>query len=309
MSAANAPQPLLTGLVIASHGRLCRVRTDMHGELLARPRNRHQLPVCGDRVRLLRDAQHDAVLLDGIEPRLGELYRSDSRGRGELLAANVSLLLVVMAPLPEPDLFIVDRYLSAAACSAIRAMVVVNKCDLPVAAATQAELAAFAACGYTVHRCSTLTGQGIAELRNAMQGTTAMLVGQSGVGKSSLLLRIAPDCGAATGELVRDAEGRHTTTTARLHALDETTALIDSPGVRDFAPAIDRLDSGSLGFVELSRLSGQCRFADCRHLKEPDCAVRAAVDCGQMSARRYEGYRRLRRLHSDLSLPPGQQRR
>jgi ribosome biogenesis GTPase len=126
-----------------------------------------------------------------------------------------------------------------------------------------------------------------------------MLVGQSGVGKSSLLRALVPDCDAAIGGLMREAEGRHTTTTTRLYGLAGGGTLLDSPGVRDFAPSLALLEPRSLGFVELAALASHCRFADCRHLQEPNCAVRAAVDAGQLSARRYESYRRLRRLHDD----------
>jgi ribosome biogenesis GTPase len=299
----------VAGLIVASHGRLLRVRTANGQELLARPQGRRVQAVCGDRVTFRVDAQHDAAQLVEVLPRLTALYRSDARGRGEPLAANVTLLLVVLAPLPAPDLFIVDRYLAAAACGGIKAALVANKCDLAFDQPTLDELAVMQQLGYVTVQCSSRSGHGIATLRAMMRNETAMLVGQSGVGKSSLLLELAPECGVAIGELMRDDAGRHTTTTSRLHQLDRDTALIDSPGVRDFAPAIDRLDPRTLGFREVEQLGGQCRFSDCAHLQEPDCAVRTAVAGGAMSARRYESYRRLRRLFNDLSPPPGGSRR
>ena len=142
-------------------------------------------------------------------------------------------------------------------------------------------------------------------LLQACRGDTAVLVGQSGVGKSSLVRHIVPGAEAETGELDRDAEGRHTTTASRLYDLPGGGHLIDSPGVRDFAPALDRLEPRSLGFVEVDRLAAGCRFLDCRHLREPHCEVRAAVERGEMSARRYESYKRLRRLYDDLTAPRG----
>jgi ribosome biogenesis GTPase len=134
-------------------------------------------------------------------------------------------------------------------------------------------------------------------------------VGQSGVGKSSLIRRLVPLADIEVGELVREEEGRHTTTASRLFDLPGGGSLIDSPGVRDFAPAIDRLDSTHLGFIEVSRLAPGCRFADCRHMREPGCAVIAAVAAGTMSARRYESYRRLRRLFEQLTEARGPQGR
>jgi len=127
-----------------------------------------------------------------------------------------------------------------------------------------------------------------------------MLVGQSGTGKSSLLRALLPHAEAAIGSLARDQTGRHTTTATRLYELARDAALMDSPGVRDFAPAVERLSPDTLGFIELETLASTCRFADCLHLQEPDCAVRAALGT-QLSARRYESYRRLRRLYQRLS--------
>jgi ribosome biogenesis GTPase len=128
-----------------------------------------------------------------------------------------------------------------------------------------------------------------------------VLVGQSGVGKSSLVRRLLPQEQVAVGELVRAEEGRHTTTAARLFDLPHGAALIDSPGVRDFAPAVSTLDERTLGFPEVARLAAGCRFGDCRHLREPGCAVRAAAENGSWHPRRYESYRRLRRLREQLS--------
>jgi ribosome biogenesis GTPase / thiamine phosphate phosphatase len=125
-------------------------------------------------------------------------------------------------------------------------------------------------------------------------------VGQSGVGKSSLVNALAPLAAAQTAELTRDAEGRHTTTTARWYELNEGSALIDAPGVRDFAPPAHLVRAAERGFLEIHERSAQCRFNDCRHMEEPGCAVRAAVVNGQISARRYESYRRLCRLYEKL---------
>jgi ribosome biogenesis GTPase len=129
------------------------------------------------------------------------------------------------------------------------------------------------------------------------------------VGKSSLVDRLIPGAGVEVGDLVREEEGRHTTTASRMFDLPLSGNLIDSPGVRDFAPAVDRLDARSLGFVEVERLAPQCRFSDCRHMREPGCAVQDATQNGGMSPRRYESYRRLRRLYEELTAARGPDRR
>src|SRR6201999_103042 len=121
--------------------------------------------------------------------------------------------------------------------------------------------------------------------------------------------RLIPNAEVETGSLVREEEGRHTTTASRLFNLPLGGHLIDSPGVRDFAPAVDRLDGRSLGFVEVERLAAHCRLKDCRHMREPGCAVQAGTENGGMSPRRYESYRRLRRLYEELTAARGPERR
>jgi ribosome biogenesis GTPase len=182
----------------------------------------------------------------------------------------------------------------------------VNKSDLGIDAALAAELDAYAAAEYAALSSSAASGAGMRELLAALgPGTVAALVGQSGVGKSSLVRRLLPHAEVAVGELVRAEEGRHTTTAARLFDLPNGAALIDSPGVRDFAPAVSALDERTLGFPEVARLAAGCRFSDCRHMREPGCAVRAAAEDGSWHARRYESYRRLRRLREQLAATRG----
>lgn len=296
--------------VIATFGRHMTVRDAAGLRLPARPFGRSLAVVCGDEVLCRPDPLHDELHVVEVLPRRSALYRANVRGRTEPVVANLTRLLVVLAPLPVPDLFVVDRYLAAAESAHIGATLVVNKEELGVGEALATELAAYAQAGYGALYCSAHTGSGTAALLAALpRGALAALVGQSGVGKSSLIARLLPEEQVTIGELVREEEGRHTTTAARLFDLPEQRALIDSPGVRDFAPAIDSLEPRSLGFVEVERLSPQCRFLDCRHRREPGCAVRDALDAGTLHPRRYESYRRLRRLSEDLSAARGPQRK
>jgi ribosome biogenesis GTPase / thiamine phosphate phosphatase len=292
-------------LVIAAFGRHLLVRDKSGGERKARTFGRGLSIVCGDNVRCELDSRHAEVHVIDLLPRRSALYRSNARGGSEPIVANLSQLLVVLAPRPAPDLFVVDRYLAAATSAAIPAAIVVNKRELGLSEALRGELEAFAAAGYRWLECSARADEGITELLNLCSGRVATLVGQSGVGKSSLVHRLVPEADVEVGELVREEEGRHTTTASRLFDLQRGGHLIDSPGVRDFAPAIDKLDAADLGFVEVARLAPGCRFADCRHMREPDCAVRAAEESGALSARRYESYRRLRRLHEELTQARG----
>jgi len=315
--------------VIAAYGRHLLVRDATGAVREARPFGRRLGIVCGDRVVCEADATHGELHAVERLPRRTSLQRATLRGEAETVVANLSLLLVVLAPRPEPDLFMVDRYVSAAASAGITATLVLNKVDLGVDAALRASLDAFGAAGCRWLECSTRKDVergdggraepgredpgrkdvGLEALRAACQGETAVLVGQSGVGKSSLVRRLVPDAAAETGDLVRGLEGRHTTTASRLYELAGGGRLIDSPGVRDFAPALDGLEPTSLGFVDVARLAPGCRFVDCRHMREPGCAVRAAAESGVLDARRYESYRRLRRLCEELEAARGPGRR
>jgi ribosome biogenesis GTPase len=295
--------------VIGAFGRQVRVRTPEGTEYAARPLGRALGIVCGDEVRCRHDERHGEVHVLEVLPRRTALYRTNARGRAEAVLANLTRLLVVIAPLPEPDLFVADRYLAAAASAGIEPILIVNKADLGLDAALGAALEGYRQADTPYIEVSAVTGVGEAELLAACRGRTAALVGQSGVGKSSLAARLAPEERIEVGALARAAEGRHTTTASRLFTLPGGGELIDAPGVRDFAPAIECLDPRTLGFAELARLAGGCRFLDCQHLREPDCAVRAAVEQGQMDPRRYESYRRLRRLQQTLGTAQERARR
>ncbi len=187
-----------------------------------------------------------------------------------------------------------------------------NKADLGHDAQLREELANYATIGATTLACAAADGAGVDALRVLLKSAMAVLVGQSGVGKSSLVNALVPGAGIETADLVRQTEeGRHTTTAARLYDLPGGGRLIDSPGVRDFSPAIDHLEPGTLGYTDVAWLAPQCRFLDCRHMREPDCAVAAAAGTDQLSARRHESYRRMRRLYEQLAEArgPGRRRR
>jgi len=296
-------------LVTATYGRHLLVRDRAGRELKARPFGRGHVVVCGDHVSCRIDPRSADIHVFDVHPRHGALYRSNARGGAEPVVANLSQLLVVLAPMPVPDLFVLDRYLAAATSGAIPAKLLVNKSESGIAGDLLAELEVYRSAGYDWLQCSVRSGEGMASLAATCAGAITALVGQSGVGKSSLIRQLVPEARIEIGALVRDEEGRHTTTAARLFDMPTGGSLIDSPGVRDFAPAIDRLDRAHLGFIEVARLAQRCRFKDCRHMREPGCAVSAAAAQGTLHPRRYESYRRLRRLYEDLTQARGPQSR
>ncbi len=290
MSAA----PTGVGIVLAAYGRGALVLADgepMHCALAGRKLR----VVCGDEVEWRRDANSPPAI-HSIAPRRNSLERIDARGRAEPVAANIDRLAIVVAPQPAPDWFVVDRYWAAALQAAIDGLLIVNKTDLDGAAIAD-EVANYRRLGLAVAVAGGHTGAGIGELRVRLEAGATMLVGQSGVGKSTLVNALVPAADAQTAALTRDREGRHTTTTARRYRLGADAALVDAPGVRDFAPPARIMRAAERSFVEIHALATECRFGDCQHLREPGCAIRAAVDAGTIAARRYESYRRLLRLY------------
>lgn len=282
------------GLVLANFGRSALVQM---GEQAVHCgiRGRQLRVVCGDRVRWERPAPGGAAAIQAVEPRTNVLERIDSRGRAEAIAANIQRLAIVIAPQPTPDWFVLDRYLASARLKEIPALLILNKCDLDVASIAQ-ELDIYRRLQIECHEIIAKRAETLMPLRAAIQGGATMLVGQSGVGKSSMINALIPDAAAQTSTLSRDEEGRHTTTTARRYQLDADSSLIDAPGVRDFAPPAGYDRAAEHGFVEIRAAGANCRFNDCRHFDEPKCAVRDAVAAGSIDARRYESYRRLLRL-------------
>jgi ribosome biogenesis GTPase len=282
------------GLVVGAYSRRMQVRLPDNSEVPAKIKGKKMRPVCGDHVLVSPMAGESEWLISKICERRNELARPDSRGKREVLAANLDLMIVMAASAPAPDWFIVDRYIAAAENMQIGAAVAFNKMDLNGAAQHDNDLAAYEDCLYSVVRCSATTGAGIAELAHLMAAGTSIIVGQSGVGKSSVINRLVADVNLKTSEISGSTgEGRHTTVASVLLDLPDGGSVIDSPGVRDYAPAIATTDEAIRGFREINETGGDCRFANCRHLREPDCAVKKAVEQGRIAERRYRSYRRL----------------
>ena len=288
---------------MTTFGRRVDVRLTSGEQVPARVKGRLLHPVCGDRVIVEPIANEPDWLLSDILARSNELTRPDSRGRKEVLAANVSLIAVVAADPPKPDWFIVDRYLSAAELMEVKAAIVFNKIDLAAdAASDEPVLGDYERIGYPVLRCSAKNNEGLEPLAALLKNETAILVGQSGVGKSSIINKISNDPLLRIGVVSsKTGEGRHTTVNSAMRRLPGGGAVIDSPGVRDYAPSVSANDQLVYGFREIAELGENCRYANCRHLREPGCAVKAAVETSTVSPRRYESYKRLVNLTEKLN--------
>ncbi len=287
------------GLITAHYGSKVEVESLLDG---SRQRchfraNLAQL-VVGDRV-LWQPAQSsgDGVVV-ATDERTSVLCRPDNYGKLKPVAANVDRMLIVFAPAPVPSSQLLDRYLVAAELSGITPVLVLNKADLidEVLRPHFDELSAiYHDLGYPLLEASAADAHGLSALRDALVGHTCVFVGQSGVGKSSLVNVLLPDAELATNVLSDvSGLGQHTTTTARLFHLPDGGNLIDSPGIREFG--LWHIDEDELlrGYRELAPLAGHCRFRNCSHLHEPGCALTGAVEAGDISAERLENYYRIR---------------
>lgn len=272
-----------TAQITASYGRRFSVRTLSGCLYEANTRGKRVDFACGDWVRITPLNREQAVI-EELLPRQSLLYRQDAY-RSKLIAANVSLLVIVTAAVPAPSEMLLQRALLAAEAADIRMLIAVNKSDLPQSAAWLEKLAFYQTLGYPLLPLCAL--EGADALKPLLAGETAILLGQSGMGKSTLANALLGFDAARTGEISAALDsGRHTTTHARLYDLDNGGKLIDSPGLQEFG--LHHLERTELlqYFPDLHHLAGQCRFHNCSHRAEPGCALKAAADSGAVRAER-----------------------
>ncbi len=285
-----------SGRVVVRHGRSLLIRADdgtqVHGMFRA---NLGEV-VCGDRVIWQAAADNEGVVV-AVLPRETALSRPGISHREKAIAANITQLVVVLAAQPEPSGYLLDQYLVAAERIGVRGLICLNKADLldeQGRAAFRRRFEPYEDIAYQVIQISAKTEHGLDPLRARLQGETSILVGQSGVGKSSLINALIPEQAIEEGSL-SDATGlgRHTTSAATLYQLQSGGELIDSPGVRSFR--LGTLDRQALerGFREFRPFLGHCRFHNCSHIAEPDCAIRRAVEAGSITQQRLESYQHI----------------
>lgn len=280
----------ISGRIIAAHGRHYLAETP-DGEIIeCVPRGKKSEIACGDMIEFKLTGTEQGVV-ERIMPRTSLLYRSDAF-KQKLIAANVTQLIVVVASEPSFNDELLARCLLAGHEQHLEMLIVLNKSDLPQVAAARAQLAPYAKIGYRVMELSAK--QNVEPLLPYLDGHLSVLVGQSGMGKSTLINALIPEAQAATREIstVLDS-GKHTTTYAKLYHLNATSDLIDCPGVQLFG--LHHLDFATLerNFPEFLPYLGECRFANCSHSHEPDCAIRKATDEGIIDRRRLELFQQI----------------
>lgn len=293
-----------TGLVVAAFGRQVIVEDDARQRFDCRMKGRRIRPVCGDYVtwQPLEDDTVDGVVTAIVE-RTNLLMRPTRRGRDENVAANLTRLVVVFATQPPADPFLVDRYIASAEHLRVECVLVHNKIEL-VQGDDFEWLNRLEALGYTVIRCSAKTGEQLEALKQACSEGVSILVGQSGVGKSSLLNALIEGIDQETQSISESGKfGRHTTSASYLYHFPAPASggLIDSPGVRDFAPPTLTEEQVPNGYVEIFAAAADCKFANCRHEHEPGCEVKLRVSDGRIEARRYTSYMNMLKLMRELN--------
>jgi ribosome biogenesis GTPase len=293
-SLSAVPERSFTGRVIAVGRNAAWVVFDGESEprlASLRKGDRHaEMIVPGDRVRASA-MDDDRTVIDATEPRSFALIRHTPGGRTKTMAANIDTVAIVAAIVEPPlHLAMIDRLVAFATQHGVRSMLLLTKADLAPPGAADATRALYDSIGTQTLVLQPNLGEGIENLREAIKGLRALLVGNSGVGKSSIFKALGGI--GVVGDLSKFGRGKQTTTSARLYELGGGF-LIDSPGIGEFD--LDPMPHGQLAklFVEFAPFVAECRFSDCRHIAEPNCAVREAVESGAIAKSRYGSYREM----------------
>lgn len=301
----NRATPVLQGRVVSYFGNSVAVEAD-DGQVFQCHLKRNQaLPVVGDRVLWQPDKNETGMIIE-IEARRSVLGRGDGRGNMKPIAANIDLMLIVMSPPPIFSEYLIDRYLVAAELLHIPAMLVLNKADLLNEVTKEAalkRLAPYQTIPYPIVLTSIYNEESLTALVAALQGKSAVLVGPSGVGKSSIISHLAGGEAIRVGDVSARGAGKHTTTATKFYHLPGGGSLIDSPGVREFNLWPVTREEIWQGFKEFQQYETGCRFRDCRHQAEPGCTVQEAINSGKINAERYSSYLELLKTAKTVSYP------
>ncbi len=280
-------EALQQGLVVAAYGKRYGVELADGLQISCVTRGKKNDLACGDRVEVKMTDTHEGVV-EKLHTRSSLLFRSNAY-KTKTLASNVTQVIIVLATTPSFYEALLNRCLIAAEAANIKALIVLNKCDLADNTEAMQLLSVYQNLGYQVQPLSAIND--IAPLKQWLKNQTSVLVGQSGMGKSTIVNALLPNSAVRTQEVstVLDS-GKHTTTAAHLYHLDSDSDLIDSPGLQEFGLNHLNIEELEHAFIEFRPFLGKCRFNNCKHLHEPDCAVISAVESGKVSPVRLAFY-------------------
>jgi ribosome biogenesis GTPase len=288
------------GTVITHHGKELIVKTENNETINCQLRQNLGTIVCGDRVvfnYLDINSEPKTAVVVALTERGNLLEKTGFAGKAKAVAANIDQVIVVCSLVPSPNSYLIDRYLVAAENLPARPTIVINKIDLlddKNEHIVNDINSIYDTIGYRVIETSATRNIGIDELQSMLAGSTSILVGLSGVGKSSLVKDLLPDIDIRIGEISQaSSEGKHTTTVSTLYSLPSGGNLIDSPGVRDFSPVNLNKTQILDGFIELRPYRGKCKFANCSHTHEPGCAITEALEKGEVNRQRVNSFRKM----------------
>lgn len=292
----SSDNQIFNGLVVSHHGRKLVVETEDLKRYSCKLRQNLGDIACGDSVVIQADKNDHGVVV-AVNERKNLLEKTGFAGKAKAVAANIGQVVVVCSVEPEPNDYLIDRYLTASENLPAEGLIVINKIDLlseDNKAVIEQIKATYKKVGYRLIETSIENNIGLSELKEALQNTTSILVGLSGVGKSSLVKMLLPDIEIRIGEISEvSKEGKHTTTVSSLYHLPDGGSLIDSPGVRDFTPCHRDKEDVVNGFIELRPYRGYCKFSNCSHTTEPGCAITEALQKGELSHQRVNSFKKM----------------
>ena len=289
---SNVSQP---ALIVSTYSRRMLVKTTDGKIHNAKIKGKILKPVCGDVVEIVSERNEPEKIIHKIHSRKNELTRYNQNRKKESIAANLSMLAITAGNPPKPDWFIVDRYIGAAELMDIKICIIINKEDLNwINQETKIIINSYKEIGYPVIACSAKKKINLNAINLQLKNNVTIFVGQSGVGKSTIINNISCNSEQSTKMIsTTTSMGQHTTVNSNMIDLPDGGSVIDSPGVREFIPSIDSEKKVASSFIEIQKHGMHCKYNDCLHIRENNCEVKSALKGKLINERRYESYKRL----------------
>ena len=275
------------GTVISRYKKNALIKSTQGNEFSCVFKNKNISPLVGDKVFF--SEENNTFIIKNILPRLSEFTRIDKNGKKEAIASNITQLAIVIAPKPKPDWFLLDKYLCTSQIKKFKTFIIFNKTDL--GDLYNERLRVYKDIGYKIIYTNNKFNNDRVEILNELSGQTSVFIGQSGVGKSSIINKLVQKKTQLVGKLSEKLDaGKHTTTTSTLFTLPNKAMIIDSPGVRNYAPYFENASDILNSFVEFKKLKDKCHFSNCKHISEPNCSVKKALKNDLINKKRYESF-------------------